>query len=104
MDQHTIESAQKKLEGRNFSIRKNVLQYDDVMNSQREIIYGQRQQVLAGEDVSGSVHTMMKESIEANASLFLAGDDAAHWDFDGLRAHYLRWLCVKTTSITRPSS
>ena len=92
---HTIESAQKKLEGRNFSIRKNVLQYDDVMNSQREIIYGQRQKVLAGEDVSGSVHTMMKESIEANASLFLAGDDAAHWDFDGLRAHYLRWLCVE---------
>ncbi len=90
----TIESAQKKLEARNFSIRKNVLQFDDVMNSQREIIYGQRQKVLAGEDVSGSVHTMMTESITANASLFLAGDVADDWDFEGLRDHYLHWLCI----------
>ena len=44
----TIENAQKKLEARNFSIRKNVLQFDDVMNSQREIIYGQRGKVLRG--------------------------------------------------------
>ena len=66
----TIESAQKKLEARNFSIRKNVLQFDDVMNSQREIIYGQRGKVLRGEDVSENVHTMIHESIAANAQLF----------------------------------
>ena len=47
----TIEGAQKKIEGRNFGIRKNVLQYDDVMSRQREIVYGQRDQVLNGEDL-----------------------------------------------------
>ena len=90
----TIESAQKKLEARNFSIRKNVLQFDDVMNSQREIIYGQRQKVLAGEDVSESVHTMMRESIEENTALYLGGDNAADWNFTELRSHYLGWLTV----------
>ena len=89
----TIESAQKKLEARNFSIRKNVLQFDDVMNSQREIIYSQRQKVLAGEDVSGNVHTMMHESITETASLYLGGDNPAEWNFEGLRDYYLRWLC-----------
>ena len=52
----TLESAQKKLEGRNFEIRKNVLKYDDVMNQQREIIYGQRRKVLDGEDISTEMH------------------------------------------------
>ena len=47
---NTIESAQRKIEGRNFGIRKNVLQFDDVMNKQREIIYAQRNKVLDGED------------------------------------------------------
>lgn len=88
----TIENAQKKLETRNFSIRKNVLQFDDVMNSQREIIYGQRGKVLRGEDVSENVHTMIHESIAANAQLFLAGEVADDWDFDGLRSHYRGWL------------
>ena len=92
----TIESAQKKLEARNFSIRKNVLQFDDVMNSQREIIYGQRQKVLEGEDMSVSMHTMMRESIEENAALYLGGDDAAQWNFNELRAHYLGWLTLPT--------
>lgn len=87
-----IEGAQKKLEARNFSIRKNVLQFDDVMNSQREIIYGQRNQVLQGGDVSQSVHTMMHDSITDNATLYLGGDVPDAWDFAGLRAHYLGWL------------
>ena len=51
-----IENAQKKLEARNFAIRKSVLQFDDVMNAQREIIYGQRQKVLAGEDAVSYTH------------------------------------------------
>ena len=92
MISNTIESAQKKLEARNFSIRKNVLQFDDVMNSQREIIYGQRGKVLQGEDVSESIHTMLRESITANAGLYLAGDVPDDWDLDGLRRHYLGWL------------
>ncbi|MEG1407389.1 MAG: SEC-C metal-binding domain-containing protein, partial [Ruthenibacterium sp.] len=89
---NVIESAQKKLEARNFSIRKNVLQFDDVMNSQREIIYGQRNKVLQGEDVSESVRTMVHDSITDNATLYLGGDIADDWDFTGLRAHYLGWL------------
>ena len=48
---NAIETAQKRVEGRNFSIRKHVLEYDDVMNKQREIIYGQRRQVLEGQDL-----------------------------------------------------
>ena len=92
----TIESAQKKLEARNFSIRKNVLQYDDVMNQQREIIYGQRRTVLNGEDVSASLHQMMEESIKASVAAFLGGDVAEEWDFAALRRHYLGWLCVES--------
>ena len=91
-----IESAQKKLEARNFSIRKNVLQYDDVMNQQREIIYGQRRKVLNGEDVSASLHQMMEDSIKASVAAFLAGDVAEDWDFAALRRHYLGWLCVES--------
>ena len=56
-----VESAQKKVESRNFSIRKHVLSYDDVMNTQREIIYGQRREVLDGEDVSDSIENMINE-------------------------------------------
>ena len=92
----TIESAQKKLEARNFSIRKNVLQYDDVMNQQREIIYGQRRKVLNGEDMSASLHQMMEDSIKASVAAFLAGDVAEDWDFAALRRHYLGWLCVES--------
>ncbi len=87
-----IENAQKKLEARNFSIRKNVLQFDDVMNSQREIIYAQRNTVLLDSDIKDSVRTMMHKSVEDNAAMFLGGDVAEMWDLAGLRAHYLGWL------------
>ena len=88
----TIESAQKKLEGRNFEIRKNVLKYDDVMNQQREIIYGQRRKVLDGEDISAEMHNMLKENIESSCKQFLAGDVKDEWDFGALRRHYQGWL------------
>ena len=91
----TIEGAQKKLEARNFGIRKNVLQFDDVMNQQREIIYGQRRKVLDGEDISAQLRTMLKESVKASVDTFLAGDVADEWDFAALRRHYLGWLCTK---------
>ena len=59
-----VETAQKKVESRNFSIRKHVLSYDDVMNTQREIIYGQRREVLNGEDVTDSIKHMIEEACE----------------------------------------
>ena len=62
-----IESAQKRVEAMNFETRKNVLRYDDVMNKQREIIYGQRRRVLMGEDVSDSIKTMIYGTIDSIA-------------------------------------
>ena len=88
----TIETAQKKLEGRNFEIRKNVLKYDDVMNQQREIIYGQRRKVLDGEDISTEMHNMLRENIDSSCKQFLAGDVKDEWDFGALRRHYQGWL------------
>ena len=66
----TVESAQKKVEGRNFSIRKNVLNYDDVMNTQREIIYKQRREVLDGENIRDNVMNMMDSTVEAIVTAF----------------------------------
>ena len=93
---NTIESAQKKIEGQNFSIRKNVLSFDDVMNSQREIIYGQRNKVLQGDDVSDSIHSMMEQSITETVAQYTGGDAAKDWDLSGLRDHYRGWLCKDT--------
>ena len=93
---NTIESAQKKLEASNFAIRKQVLQYDDVMNQQREIIYTQRQMVLDGEDISGKLHEMMRQSIDDACANYLNGETADDWDFAGLRRHFMNWLCLPT--------
>ena len=90
---NTIESAQKKLEASNFAIRKQVLQYDDVMNQQREIIYKQRQMVLDGEDISDKLHEMMRQSID-DACTNYNGETADDWDFAGLRRHFMNWLCL----------
>ncbi|WP_283609532.1 preprotein translocase subunit SecA [Faecalispora anaeroviscerum] len=89
----TIESAQRKVEGRNFGIRKNVLQYDDVMNRQREVIYKQRDQVLNGENIRGQIITMIEQAIDTNIKRYLP-EDQLHddWDFKGLRDHYMGWL------------
>ena len=88
-----IESSQKKVEGRNFSIRKNVLNYDDVMNPQREIIYKQRSQVLDGEDLHGSILKMMDELIENTVNLYLPEEDVKeHWNIVGLKDYFLGWL------------
>ena len=87
-----IESAQKKIEGQNFAIRKSVLSFDDVMNQQREIIYGQRAKVLKGDDVTENIFSMVKESIASNISLFANGDKQSDWDISGIRDHYRGWL------------
>ena len=90
---NSIESAQRRVEGRNFAIRKNVLQYDDVMNRQREIIYGQRSKVLNGEDIHESILSMIKETIEETVNQYLS-DDEVHdnWNITGLRDHYMGYL------------
>ncbi len=91
----TIESSQRKIEGRNFQIRKNVLQYDDVMNRQREIIYGQRSKVLDGEDVSESLRSMADRLVEETVDRFLLdGEIKDEWNLEGLRDSFLGWVTV----------
>ena len=89
----SIESAQRKVEGRNFEMRKNVLKFDDVMNKQREIIYGQRSKVLEGEDLKSEIAKMRAESVEKTADIYLAADeDKENWNLNGLRDYYSGWL------------
>ncbi|MBQ2795982.1 MAG: preprotein translocase subunit SecA [Oscillospiraceae bacterium] len=89
----SIEGAQKKVEDRNFEIRKSVLRFDDVMNKQREIIYGQRSKVLDGDDISEYIANMRRESIEKTVDTYLANDESkADWNLDGLRDYYLGWM------------
>ena len=71
---NAVESAQKRVEGRNFSIRKNVLKYDDVMNAQREIIYKQRRQVLDGENINQNILNMIKSLAEEVVMQQFAGE------------------------------
>ncbi len=88
-----IESAQQKVEGRNFAARKNVLNYDDVMNKQRELIYEQRNKVLDGEDVKTNVISMINSTIDSAVKLYL-NDDTVHdnWNIEGLRQYTAGWL------------
>ena len=86
-----IESAQKRVEAYNFDIRKNVLQYDDVMNRQREIIYGQRRKVLMGEDIRDNIQEMVKECVQIRCAQFCPSAlPAAEWDKTGLRSDFLQ--------------
>ena len=70
-----IENAQKKVESRNFEVRKHVLEYDDVMNTQRNVIYGQRKQVLDGENLSASIKKMIETSVTQGIDAVLGGED-----------------------------
>ena len=88
----SIESAQGKIEGRNFAIRKSVLEYDDVMNRQRELIYAQRNKVLDGEDIADTVKKMIGDFIDAEVKEYLDGDSADEWNLDGLREFFAGWL------------
>lgn len=84
----SIENAQKKVEGRNFGIRKHVLQYDDVMNKQREIIYGQRNKVLHGEDLRDNVINMIEKVIDRTIPIYTEGYKyPEEWNLDGLMNH-----------------
>ena len=79
-----VENAQKKVEGRNFSIRKNVLKYDDVMNAQREIIYKQRREVLDGEDIHGNILNMIKTIADETVDMFTEGEDGKSVNVEAL--------------------
>ena len=74
---NAVENAQKNVESRNFRARKNVLEYDNVMNTQREVIYAQRQKVLDGEDLRENILTMLRSSVEGFVSTALAQEGGA---------------------------
>ncbi len=87
-----IENAQQAIEGRNFSARKNILEYDDVMNKQRELIYAQRNRVLDGENIKETVRKMMAETVESGVETYLVGDLAEEWNLQGLKDYFRGWL------------
>lgn len=81
----SIENAQKKVEGKNFGIRKHVLEYDDVMNKQREIIYTERKRVLSGENLQDQIQDMMKDVIADAANLYT--DEKGTLDVESFKGH-----------------
>lgn len=87
-----IEGSQEKVELRNFGIRKDVLQYDDVMNKQREIIYEQRDKVLNGENVHDSVLKMLDSTIDLSVKQYLPDGPKEHWNFQSLKDYYDEWI------------
>ncbi len=94
-----IENAQKRVEGRNFGIRKGVLQYDDVMNRQRELIYDQRRRVLEGEDINEFITDMMDIVIDDVVMAYTAeSDDPMDYNFDGM-VEYIESLFMPRGSV-----
>jgi len=90
----TIESSQSRVEGRNFATRKRVLEYDDVMNKQRETIYRQRGQVLDGDDLRETIAHMVESAISDGVSRYILDDEEKeNWNLQGLRVHFGGWLC-----------
>ena len=86
----SIEQAQKKVEAQHFNTRKNVLEYDDVMNQQREVIYGQRRQILHGENLRENIFFMIEKLIDHGMELY--ANEKTHeeeWDLDGLMEYSL---------------
>ena len=89
-----IETSQNRVEGRNFDIRKHVLQYDDVMNQQREIIYSQRQKVLDGDSIKDNIEKMIKDFTEESVLRFAAdADTPENWNVAGL-LEFLESVCL----------
>jgi len=91
----SIERAQKKVEAHNFSIRKHLLEYDDVMNKQREVIYDLRNKALRGGNLRDSVLQMVEEFVEDTIDLYTEeGKYAEDWNWDGLRQDFLRIMML----------
>lgn len=87
-----IESSQEKVEMRNFGIRKDVLKYDDVMNRQREIIYGQRDQVLNGEDLHDTIIKMLEDTVSTSIAHYLPDGPRENWNMQSLKDYYTGWI------------
>ncbi|MDD5887517.1 MAG: preprotein translocase subunit SecA [Oscillospiraceae bacterium] len=96
----TIANAQKKVEGENYAIRKHVLQFDDVMNQQRKIIYKQRDEVLDETDLKDNILKMLDETIDNAVAMYLTGDSEEDWDLDGLRSRFLGWILDEDDDLT----
>ena len=89
----SIESAQRKIEGHHYAIRKNVLQYDDVLNRQREIIYAQRNQVLDGENLREQILSMINDTAEVVVKRYIVPEaDPSTWNIEGLKGYYMDWV------------
>lgn len=85
----TIERAQKKVESNNFAMRKRVLEYDNVMNKQREVIYGERNSVLNGNDMKANIMTMLDLVIDEDVDSFCAdGVSSDHWEIEAMKSHF----------------
>ncbi len=92
----TIESAQVRVEGYNFDIRKHVLEYDDVVNQQREVIYAQRRQVLSASDLRDQILRMVREEINQVVQAHTPGPDPDDWDLRGLHGELRTFLPLPT--------
>ena len=80
----SVENAQKKVEGINFDIRKRLVDYDDVANNHRDMIYGQRRKVLEGSDVDASIHSLVEAEITETVHRYLRDEHGDEWDLEGL--------------------
>ncbi len=89
----SIETAQKRLEDQNFTRRKHVLEYDDVMNQQRKIIYDQRREVLDGANLKEKIITMMQSTIDEGVAPFASGESPEDWNFEMIRQEFTA-LCT----------
>ena len=97
-----IEKAQEKIESNNFGIRKNLLEYDQVMNEQREIIYGERRRVLDGESMRDSIYKMISDVVENTVDTFVGDDQApADWDLVGLNETLLPIIPFQPITVER---
>jgi preprotein translocase subunit SecA len=92
----TIESAQTRVEGYNFDIRKHVLEYDDVVNKQREVIYAQRREVLSAADLRDQVLRMVRDEVGGLVAVHTPGPDTDDWDLRGLRDELRTFIPLPT--------
>ena len=97
----TIENAQKKVEGNNFGIRKRLLDYDQVMNEQREIIYGERYEVLSGADLRDKIYNMIRSVIRLKVNEYIEdGSETDEWDLIGLSDGLFPIFGIKPVALT----
>ena len=97
-----IEKAQMKIENNNFGIRKNLLEYDQVMNEQREVIYAERRRVLDGESMRDSIYKMISDIVENTIDTFIGDDqDPEEWDLTGLNETLLPVIPLQTVTVER---